>query len=115
MALKDSNGAERPRQCFLELLRRLPAQAIYHTMGDDTSTRPHELGEESSRKFLETYGILPEESDQRLNMPKCCPNCSEPNIPGARFCINQKCGICRQPTMHMLKQKKRNRKRTASL
>lgn len=31
MALKDSNRAERPRRCFLELLRRLPAQAIYHT------------------------------------------------------------------------------------
>jgi hypothetical protein len=58
MALKDSNRAKRPRQCFLELLRRLPAQAIHHTMGDDTSTRPHELREESSRKFLEAYGIL---------------------------------------------------------
>lgn len=53
----------------------------------------HELGGESSRQFLKAYGILPEETDQKLNMPKYCPNCNEPNKPDARFCINQKCNL----------------------
>jgi integrase len=46
----------------------------------------HYFGNESNESLLEAYGIVV--SGQQIDQlrPKQCPNCSEPNKPGSKFC-----------------------------
>lgn len=49
----------------------------------------HELGGESSKAFLEAYGVMPKNQsrDKGVVMPKECPECREPNKPDALYCV----------------------------
>jgi hypothetical protein len=47
----------------------------------------HYFGNESSESILEAYGIVTKDNNQlSVLKPKQCPNCSEPNKPGSKFC-----------------------------
>jgi hypothetical protein len=52
----------------------------------------HYLGNEAGESLLEAYGITPKDTKYSNPLkPKQCPNCNEPNIPNAKFCV--KCMI----------------------
>ena len=46
----------------------------------------HYFGNESSESLLEAYGIMPKGQQLDQLKPKQCPNCSEPNKQGSKFC-----------------------------
>jgi hypothetical protein len=49
----------------------------------------HYFGNESSESILEAYGLVHKEQELNKMKPVSCPNCSELNEVGSRFC--QKC------------------------
>jgi integrase/recombinase XerD len=48
----------------------------------------HYFGNESSETLLEAAGIITKDKKVDPLKPKQCPNCSEPNKPDSRFCVN---------------------------
>jgi integrase/recombinase XerD len=46
----------------------------------------HYFGNESNESLLEAYGIIPKDHKIDQLRPKQCPNCSESNKPGSKFC-----------------------------
>jgi integrase len=52
----------------------------------------HYFGNESAKSLLEIKGIIRPKDNEQSNVLTCrsCPNCQEPNIPNAKFCIKCK-------------------------
>jgi len=47
----------------------------------------HYFGNESNDNILEAYGLVTKSKQvSEILRPRQCPNCSEPNKPGSRFC-----------------------------